>query len=97
MGPVKRTRVKEKNAPSRYPDIWRFIGNCLEFERESSIDAKSLENAYVDYTGNPRDRSTDLHNLTEFLLMVPCVEECNELCGQRRRILFGVKLATTAS
>lgn len=101
MGPANRARVgeltTERDAPTRYPDIWRFIGNCLEFAREFRIDARSLEDAYVDYTGNPRDRSTDLHNLTEFLLMIPDVEECKELSGRRRRILFGVRLTTTVS
>lgn len=96
MGPANRSGVgilaTNRNAPSRYPDIWRFIGNCLEFGQKFSTDAGSLEDAYVAYTGNPRDRSTDLHNLSEFLLMIPSVEECKELKGRQRRFLFGVRL-----
>lgn len=95
MLPANRNRsgelIRDGDRPRRFLDLWRFISCRLQVDPTLSVSASDLESAYEDWSGARADRSGDMHNLSEFLTMLPEVEECVESNGQNRT-LFGVGL-----
>ena len=95
MLPANRDRsgvlVMDGDRSRRFLNLWSFISSRLQIDPNLSISASELESAYEEWSGRPADRSGDMHNLSEFIMMLPDVEECVQSNGLNRT-LYGVGL-----